>query len=244
MTVARVPMVPVEPPEVRSRPVLAPQPRDDHDLPVLTSPPTVEVHEHGRTRRAIEVIVAATSLLVLAPLLLVIAILVAGTSRGPVLHRQQRVGIGGRTFEILKFRTMCVEAESLAETLFEHGDDASGPLNKLREDPRVTRVGRWLRRFSLDELPQLWNVLTGTMGLVGPRPAMPIEVARFAPRDHQRHAVRPGITGITQVSGRSDLDWEDAIRLDLDYIEHRSLWLDIRILLRTLPAVARGRGAY
>lgn len=225
MSVARVPVGPVD------------------DLPVV-APPIVVVAYHGLARRVLELTVAATALLVLAPLLLVIALVVVATSRGPVIYRQQRVGHGGQTFEILKFRTMTRGAVELADELFAGVDNGSGPLNKLYDDPRVTRVGRWLRRSSLDELPQLWNVVNGTMALVGPRPATPREVARFTARDHRRHAVRPGVTGITQVSGRSDLDWEDAIRLDLDYVQHRSLWLDLRILLRTVPAVLRARGAY
>ena len=225
MSIARAPIGPVD------------------DLPVL-APPFAVVADHGLARRVLELTVAVTALLVLAPLLLVIAIVIVATSRGPVIYRQQRVGLGGQTFEILKFRTMTRGAVELAEELFARVDNGSGPLNKLYDDPRVTRVGRWLRRSSLDELPQLWNVVNGTMALVGPRPATPQEVARFTARDHRRHAVRPGVTGITQVSGRSDLDWEDAIRLDLDYVQHRSLWFDVRILLRTVPAVLRARGAY
>ena len=225
MSIARVPIGPVD------------------ELPVLT-PPDLVVAEHGLARRVLELTFAVTALLVLAPLLLTIALTVVATSRGPVIYRQTRVGHGGRTFEILKFRTMTRDAFELADELFARRNDGSGPLNKVHDDPRVTRVGRWLRRFSLDELPQLWNVVNGTMALVGPRPATPHEVAKFTPRDHRRHAVRPGVTGITQVSGRSDLDWEDAIRLDLHYVENRSLTFDLRILLRTVPAVLRARGAY
>jgi len=227
MSIARVPADP---------------PHDLRELPALTT--AVEVQDHGLLRRVLELTIALTALLVLAPLMLVIALLVATTSRGPVIYRQTRIGHGGRPFQILKFRTMTADADQHAEALFAVVDDGSGPLHKVYDDPRVTTVGRWLRRSSLDELPQLWNVVNGTMALVGPRPATEREVARFTRRDHRRHAVRPGVTGITQVSGRSDLDWEDAIRLDLDYIENRSLWLDLRILLRTLPAVVRGRGAY
>lgn len=225
MSIVRVPYNPVE----------------ELSAPVV---PDLSRYVHGRSRRAIEVVVAATALVVLTPLLLMIALAVMTTSRGPVLYRQQRVGLGGRPFEIVKFRTMSADADVAEEELFSRRNDGSGPLDKLRDDPRVSPVGRWLRRSSLDELPQLWNVLNGSMALVGPRPARPQEVLRFSARDHQRHAVRPGITGISQVSGRSDLDWEDVIRLDLYYVEHRSLWLDLRILLRTVPAVLRARGAY
>jgi lipopolysaccharide/colanic/teichoic acid biosynthesis glycosyltransferase len=209
-----------------------------------TDAPVVEAVAHGRVRRLIELTVATGLLVALLPVLVVVALLVAGTSRGPVLYRQRRVGVGGRPFEIVKFRTMRRDAEVQAAALFAQRNDGSGPLTKIHADPRVTRVGRVLRRFSLDELPQLWNVLNGTMALVGPRPTTPAEVARFADRDHHRHAVRPGITGISQVSGRSDLAWEDAVAMDLHYVASRSLRLDLEILLRTLPAVVRGRGAY
>jgi len=188
--------------------------------------------------------VALTLLLVALPVVLVISLLVVGTSRGPLLFRQQRVGHGGRQFDVLKFRTMYVDAEARAAEVFAEANDGSGPLTKLRADPRVTPVGRWLRRLSLDELPQLWNVVNGTMALVGPRPNTPVEVARFAPSDLRRHAVRPGMTGLAQINGRSDLEWDEAIRLDLEYVENRSVWLDLRILCRTLPAVFGGKGAY
>lgn len=213
-------------------------------VPVEAAPADVAVHHHGRGRRAVELVGVTLTLPVLVPLLALIALAVATTSRGPVLYRQRRVGRGGHEFEILKFRTMRVDADQQAALLFARRNDAAGPLHKLYDDPRVTRVGRLLRRLSLDELPQLWNVLTGTMALVGPRPALPHEVARFAPRDHGRHRVRPGMTGLAQVSGRSDLSWEEAIDLDLHYVAHRSFRLDLGILLRTLPAVLRGRGAY
>lgn len=229
MSVARVP---IEPPDLTAA------------APLRAVPPEVALHRHGRATRVTEVVVATVTLAVLLPLMLSIAVAIATTSRGPVLYRQQRVGLGGRTFSMVKFRTMCADADRRAEALFAERNDGSGPLHKLYDDPRVTPVGWWLRRFSLDELPQLWNVLNGTMALVGPRPATPDEVAHFSARDHGRHVVRPGITGIAQVRGRSDLDWDEAIRLDLEYVERRSLRLDLLILLRTLPAVLRGRGAY
>lgn len=213
-------------------------------VPVEAAPADVTVHHHGRGRRAVELVAVVLALPLLVPLLALVAVAVATTSRGPALYRQRRVGLGGHQFEILKFRTMRVDADEQVETLFAARNDAAGPLHKLYDDPRVTRVGRWLRRHSLDELPQLWNVVTGSMALVGPRPALPHEVAAFAARDHGRHRVRPGMTGLAQVSGRSDLSWEDAVELDLHYVAHRSLRLDLGILLRTLPAVVRGRGAY
>ncbi len=210
----------------------------------LTPDPLFAVHPHGRARRVLECTLAGTALVLLAPVLAVIALLVTLTSPGPVLFRHRRVGHGGETFEVLKFRTMYDGAEREAARLFAESNDGSGPLDKLRDDPRVTGTGRWLRRFSLDELPQLWNVLNGTMALVGPRPSSPAEVARFAPEELPRLGVRPGVTGLAQVSGRSDLGWEDGIRLDLEYVERRSLRLDLLILLRTPAAVLGGRGAY
>lgn len=213
-------------------------------VPVEAAPADVTAHHHGRGRRAVELAAVTLALPLLVPLLGLIALAVATTSRGPVLYRQQRVGLGGHEFEIIKFRTMRVDADRHAAALFAVRNDAAGPLHKLYDDPRVTRVGRWLRRLSLDELPQLWNVVTGSMALVGPRPALPHEVAAFAPRDHGRHRVRPGMTGLAQVGGRSDLSWEEAVELDLHYVAHRSFRLDLLILLRTLPAVLRGRGAY
>jgi lipopolysaccharide/colanic/teichoic acid biosynthesis glycosyltransferase len=206
--------------------------------------PFFEVHAHGRVRDLGEAAIALALLVVLLPALVLVAVVVVGTSRGPVLFRQQRVGHGGRVFDVLKFRTMYADAEARAAQVFAQGNDGSGPLTKLRVDPRVTPVGTWLRRLSLDELPQLWNVVNGTMSLVGPRPNTPAEVARFAPAEHRRHAVRPGMTGLAQVSGRSDLEWDEAILLDLEYVDHRSARMDLRILLRTLPAVFGGRGAY
>ena len=141
-----------------------------------------------------------------------------------------------------KFRSMVVDAEALHPGATAAGE--SGVLFKSRQDPRVTRVGRVLRRVSLDELPQLFNVLGGNMSLVGPRPALPAEVARYPPEMYRRLSVRPGITGLWQVSGRSDLTWEDAIRLDTYYVDHRSFWLDVKIVLRTPAAVLGRRGAY
>ena len=196
-----------------------------------------------RTRRNVERVVALALFVLLLPLLLAIALLVRATSPGPVLFTHTRIGYGGRPFEVIKFRTMHADAERRTAEL-QRMNTASGPLFKVRHDPRITPVGRWLRRLSLDELPQLWNVLNGSMSLIGPRPSSPAEVARFTPQEHRRHAVRPGLTGLAQVNGRSDLDWEHAIVLDLHYVDHRSVRLDLLILLRTVPAILSGRGAY
>jgi exopolysaccharide biosynthesis polyprenyl glycosylphosphotransferase len=201
---------------------------------------------HGGLRIVKEVVDRLGSLLLLGlfgPVLLGVALLVRVTSRGPVLFRQVRVGRDGREFRIFKFRSMYVDAEArLAE--LRHLNEHDGVLFKIRDDPRVTPVGRWLRRFSLDELPQLLNVLAGRMSLVGPRPPLPVEVAAYAADVRRRLAVKPGMTGLWQVSGRSDLSWEEAVRLDLRYVENWSLSLDLVILLRTMTAVVRSSGAY
>jgi exopolysaccharide biosynthesis polyprenyl glycosylphosphotransferase len=188
---------------------------------------------------------AAVLLAVFSPLLLWLTLVIRSRrgGSGPALFRQVRVGRNGREFRIFKFRTMYVDAEQrLAELtdLNEH----DGALFKMRDDPRVTPVGRWLRRFSLDELPQLINVLKGDMSLVGPRPPLPSEVACYPDDMRRRLVVKPGMTGLWQVSGRADLSWEDAIRLDLRYVENWSLTLDLVILLRTVTAVTRSSGAY
>jgi exopolysaccharide biosynthesis polyprenyl glycosylphosphotransferase len=201
---------------------------------------------HGGSRLVKELVDRVGSVLLLVvfgPLLLGVALCVRTDSRGPVLFRQVRVGRDGREFRIFKFRSMYVDAEArLAE--LRHLNEHDGVLFKMRDDPRVTRVGRWLRRLSLDELPQLLNVLLGQMSLVGPRPPLPAEVAAYADDVRRRLAVKPGMTGLWQVSGRSDLPWEEAVRLDLRYVENWSLSLDLVILLRTMTAVVRSSGAY
>ncbi|MCD4536324.1 exopolysaccharide biosynthesis polyprenyl glycosylphosphotransferase [Nocardioides sp. cx-169] len=184
--------------------------------------------------------VAAVALLVLLPLLAVLCLAIRRESPGPAIFRQQRVGRDGRTFTIYKLRTMGLTPPSPDELT----NDADGVLFKMRGDPRVTTRGRWLRRYSLDELPQLLNVLLGHMRLVGPRPALPDEVAVYTDDMRRRLAVRPGITGLWQVSGRSDLTWEETVRLDLHYVDNWSPSLDLRILCRTVKAVLGHRGAY
>ncbi|TLQ42903.1 sugar transferase [Streptomyces marianii] len=193
-------------------------------------------------KRAIDVVGAAALLLLLAPLLLAVAVAVKADSPGPVLFRQKRTGRHGREFEVLKFRTMHVGAERMRAGL-DARNESDGHLFKIREDPRVTTTGRWLRRWSLDELPQLVNVLTGQMSLVGPRP-LPIRDSAFTEEARRRLLVRPGLTGLWQIGGRSDLGWEEALRLDLEYVRTWSIRMDLKILVRTLPAVARGDGAY
>ena len=176
------------------------------------------------------------------PVLISIAVAVRGDG-GPVFFRQTRVGRGGREFTVLKFRSMVVDAETRLPALRD-ANEGSGLLFKMRHDPRVTPVGRVLRRYSLDELPQLFNVLGGSMSLVGPRPPLPAEVVGYQRDARRRLLVKPGITGLWQVSGRSDLSWEQTVRLDLRYVENWTLALDAQILLKTLRAVLRADGAY
>ncbi|MEU6291811.1 sugar transferase [Streptomyces sp. NPDC005047] len=198
-------------------------------------------------RRAIKGIVdrtgAAVLLVLFAPLMVFVGLLVLVDSRGGAFYRQRRVGKDGREFTILKFRTMVAGADRARAALADRNEGA-GLLFKLRRDPRVTRVGAVLRRYSLDELPQLFNVLTGSMSLVGPRPPLPEESAAYGPDIRRRLLVKPGLTGLWQISGRSDLSWDEAVRLDLRYVEDWSLALDTVILWKTLRAVFYGQGAY
>jgi exopolysaccharide biosynthesis polyprenyl glycosylphosphotransferase len=194
-------------------------------------------------KRAFDFAGACLGLIALAPVLLGVAVAVKSTSPGPVFFRQERVGRDGRSFKMLKFRTMEDGAERLLHQLAQH-DEGNGVLFKMRRDPRVTRVGRVLRRYSVDELPQLVNVLKGEMSLVGPRPPLQDEVARYDHVMHRRFLVKPGMTGLWQVSGRSRLSWNDSVRVDVQYVEHWSLFLDLMILARTFRAVVRGDGAF
>jgi lipopolysaccharide/colanic/teichoic acid biosynthesis glycosyltransferase len=173
----------------------------------------------------------------------IVALLIKLDSPGPVIFKQQRVGKDGRLFDVLKFRSMIEGAEQMQADL-EALNEVDGPLFKVRQDPRVTRVGKWLRRTSIDELPQLVNVLRGEMSIVGPRPGTPEEVAQYEPWQMQRISVPPGITGLWQVSGRSEVPFDEMVLLDIFYIENWSLDLEIRILLQTIPYVLLGHGAY
>jgi exopolysaccharide biosynthesis polyprenyl glycosylphosphotransferase len=196
-------------------------------------------------KNILEKAIAGLALVLLAPLLLLLALVIRLDSRGPVLFRQERVGERERPFRLYKFRSMHIDAEPSADGLVGFNEaDPVGLHFKVRDDPRITRVGRVLRRFSLDELPQLINVVRGDMALVGPRPPLPSEVARYADDYRRRLIVKPGITGLWQVSGRADLSWDDTVRLDLYYVENWSLALDIQILWKTIFAVVRARGAY
>jgi exopolysaccharide biosynthesis polyprenyl glycosylphosphotransferase len=194
-------------------------------------------------KEAVDRFASALMLTLFLPLLLVIASAIKIDDRGPVIYRQRRVGRDGDTFTMFKFRTMVPDADKVRKDL-EAANEAAGPLFKMRKDPRITRVGSLLRRYSLDELPQLFNVLSGKMSMVGPRPPLPEETKTYAADARRRLLVKPGLTGLWQVSGRSDLTWAESIRLDLRYVEDWSLALDMVILWKTVRAVVGGAGAY
>ncbi len=196
-------------------------------------------------KRAVDLVGSGLGLLLLSPLLTLLALLIKLDSRGPVFFSQERVGLGGRTFRMLKFRTMRVGADAEKAKLAHLNTSGDARLFKIPNDPRVTRVGAFLRKWSLDELPQLWNVFIGNMSLVGPRPFFESDLATYREHHFGRLGARPGITGLWQVSGRSSItDFEEVVRLDTEYIHRWSLWLDLEILLKTLPAVFRRTGAY
>lgn len=210
-------------------------------MPPERPPPT---HTVGlAVKRLLDVFLAASGLLVLSPLLLVTAILVKRQDGGPVIYRQERAGLYGRPFTLYKFRTMVEDADRRLDEVLPL-NEMSGPAFKIRNDPRLTRLGGFLRRASIDELPQLYNVLRGEMSLVGPRPPLPSEVRRYERWQMRRLSVKPGLTCIWQVSGRNELDFETWVRLDLQYIDNWSLLLDLELLLATLPAVILRRGAH
>jgi lipopolysaccharide/colanic/teichoic acid biosynthesis glycosyltransferase len=194
-------------------------------------------------RRSIEVVVATVGLLILALAMPFLALAIRADSPGPAIFRQRRVGLDGRVFSIYKLRTMVVDAEQMRDTILPL-NVMNGVTFKAVDDPRRTRVGRWLRRLSLDEMPQFYNVLRGEMALVGPRPPLPTEFEHFSGAERARSRVKPGITGLWQVQGRNLLGHEEMVALDLAYVERRCLTLDLRILARTVPAMLRGRGAY
>ena len=197
-------------------------------------------------KRAVDVVASLVLLIILAPILAVAAVLIKLTDGGPILYWHRRVGRWGRVFWFPKLRSMIVHADKtkLRERLAGLNHHKEGPTFKMKSDPRVTWIGRILRRFSIDELPQLWCVLRGDMSLVGPRPALPREVAQYSPHDRRRLEVMPGVTGIWQVRGRGNLPFARQVELDIEYIENQSLGMDFKLLLLTIPAVLSGKGAY
>ena len=220
-----------------SQPTVPAQPRTVIPSPRWASPRAL------RFKRSLDVAVSGAALLLLSPVLLAVAVAVKRDSPGPVLFVDWRVGRGGRLFRCYKFRTMCEDAPAQQKDL-EEVNECGGVLFKIREDPRVTRVGLRLRKHSLDELPQLLNVLRGDMSLVGPRPLPTRDVSCMEEWHRQRHLVTPGLTGLWQVSGRSKLDFDDMIRLDLDYVEDWTPATDVAILVRTVRVVLGSEGAY
>lgn len=196
------------------------------------------------TKRIFDIVVASLITLILSPVLLVTALLVKLGDGGPVLFKQSRIGQGGKPFLLYKFRSMVPNAEAIREQTLEDQNESDGALFKIRKDPRITKIGRFIRRYSIDELPQLFNVLRGEMSLIGPRPALEKEVALYQSHVRRRLDVRPGMTGLWQVSGRSDLSWDDAVRLDLYYVDNWSIVQDLVILIKTVRAVFSSRGAY
>ena len=194
-------------------------------------------------KRTMDIVLSAVALLLLSPLFLLIAICIKLEDRGPVFFVQTRVGKHGCHFKMFKFRSMCMNAEERLRDLLGRNQHQDGVTFKIKDDPRITRIGRILRKLSFDELPQFYNVLRGNMTLVGPRPPVPREVALYTLSDHRRLAAKPGITCIWQVSGRSEIDFSGQVQLDVDYIERQTLWLDATILAKTIPAVFSARGA-
>lgn len=195
-------------------------------------------------KRSLDVLVAGLALCLLSPLLLLVALAIRLESKGPVFFKQQRVGVDGACFTMLKFRSMVVDAEARLKDIEHANEMQNGVLFKMKRDPRITRIGALIRKASIDELPQLINVIKGDMSLVGPRPPLASEVAQYSRADRVRLKVLPGITCIWQVCGRSDIPFEQQVELDLQYIESQSIWVDIMLLIKTIPAVLTARGAY
>jgi exopolysaccharide biosynthesis polyprenyl glycosylphosphotransferase len=195
-------------------------------------------------KRLLDICGSATALLLASPLFLLTALLIKLEDGGPVFFQQQRAGFRGKLFPMWKFRSMVTNAEKLKAELEARNEMQGGVLFKMKDDPRITKVGRVIRKYSIDELPQFWNVLVGQMSLVGPRPSLPREVAEYTAEDRQRLLAKPGITCLWQVSGRSEIDFAGQVKLDLDYIRSSSVWTDLRLLFLTIPAVLMGKGAY
>ena len=194
-------------------------------------------------KRVIDVVCSFVGVLVLSPLFVVIAIIIKFTSKGPVFFSQKRVGRDGKEFKMYKFRSMVVNAEELKEKLASQ-NEMSGPMFKMKDDPRVTKVGKFIRKTSIDELPQLWNVLKGDMSLVGPRPSLPKEVAQFESWMYKRLEVKPGLTCYWQVSGRNNIDFEEWMKLDIKYVEEKNLWIDIKLILKTAGVLFGDKNAH
>lgn len=194
--------------------------------------------------RTVDVIGSAGALVVFFPVLAVVAVLIKLEDGGPIFFRQNRVGKDGKLFQMFKIRSMHLDAEARKPQLSKNNQHHRSTTFKMKNDPRMTRLGRWIRQYSIDEIPQFWNVLKGDMNLVGPRPAVQCEVVEYKATELLRLVVKPGITGLWQISGRGDIDFEGQIRLDLKYIRSEGFWANLKILFLTVPAVLLGRGAY
>ncbi len=212
-----------------------------NDLPALVYRSDPEGHVSLVVKSLMDRIGAFIGLVLLSPVMFFCAAAIKLTSRGPVFFKQVRMGVNGHQFTLYKFRTMCCDAEKKKQELL-HKNEMSGPVFKIKRDPRITAVGRYLRKYSMDELPQFLNVIRGDMSLVGPRPPLPQEVSRFEPWQHRKLSVKPGLTCLWQVNGRNDIDFDEWMRLDLQYIDNWSLWLDTKIIAKTIPAVIKGSG--
>ena len=195
-------------------------------------------------KRLIDIVASATALLVLSPVLITTSLLIKLEDRGAIFFRQNRVGRFGDLFGMWKFRSMVPNADKLKQELLAQNEMEGGITFKMKNDPRITRMGRFIRKYSIDELPQFWNVLVGDMSLVGPRPAVPSEVQHYLVEDRQRLLARPGLTCFWQVGGRSGIDFDGQVELDVRYIQSESVWLDIKLLFKTIPAVLKGDGAF
>lgn len=219
------------------------QVEDLNGIPLISKRDIVITGWNLVVKRTFDLVLSVLFGVLISPLLLAVVLGIKLDSPGPIFYSQERVGRNGKSFRCYKFRSMVVNADTMVQSLAER-NEATGPLFKLRDDPRITRFGRFLRRYSIDELPQLWNVVRGEMSIVGPRPNLPEEVAQYQEWHRKRLLVSPGITGLWQVSGRSDLTFDEMVLLDIYYVENWNILLDINILLRSFPAVIRARGAY
>ena len=198
---------------------------------------------HG-LKRLFDILASGAALIIASPVFLLTALAIKIEDGGPVFFRQMRVGYRGKQFGMWKFRSMVTNAEELKLQLQQQNEMSGGVLFKMKKDPRITKVGHFIRKYSIDEMPQFWNVLVGDMSVVGPRPALAKEVAEYTPEDRQRLLAKPGLTCLWQVGGRSDIDFAGQVRLDVQYIRSSSLWTDFKLLFLTIPAVLMGKGAY
>lgn len=209
----------------------------------IESESSMEFSLYEVIKRLIDIVFSFIGVIVLSPLFIIIAIIIKFTSKGPVFFSQKRVGRDGKEFKMYKFRSMVVNAEELKEKLAAQ-NEMSGPMFKMKDDPRVTKVGKFIRKTSIDELPQLFNVLKGDMSLVGPRPSLPKEVAQFEDWMHKRLEVKPGLTCYWQVSGRNNIDFEDWMKLDIKYVDERSTWIDIKLIFKTMGVLFGDKNAH